>query len=32
MADVSIVRCEKYDMEAAEAALLQVLEPLGGLD
>ena len=32
MAEVSIVHCEKYDMETAEAALLQVLEPLGGLD
>ena len=31
MADVSIVRCEKYELKAAEAALLRVLEPLGGL-
>ena len=29
MADVSIVRCEKYELKAAEAALLRVLEPLG---
>ena len=32
MADVSIVRCEDYDMLMAESALSLALEPFGGLD
>ena len=32
MFDVSIVRCEDYTLEAAEAALRQAVEPVGGLD
>ena len=31
MCDVSVVRCESYDLEAVSAALEEVLEPLGGL-
>ena len=32
MPDVAIVRCEEYSEEACKKALLEVLEPFGGLD
>ena len=32
MAEVAIARCEEYSMEACTAALLEVLQPFGGLD
>ena len=32
MTDVSIVRCEEYELEGCTQALLTALEPFGGLD
>lgn len=32
MCDVAIARCDSYEMEEAQRALREVLEPIGGLD